>query len=970
MRSRRLAVLIALLLLVPASAFAQGLDFGSPDTSLNARRLLPHLICAFYGAVIGAFFSHKLRRFRKWFIVTCVVLYCIYNPVMANLVIFFAAMIGTWWVFRDIRPPLGDEAGKSTAFGSAEWADLMHLAEHNVIGTDGLAFGVYVERRKAFPLHYTGNRHLLTVAPTRSGKGVSSIIPNLLTYDGSVLVIDPKGENAQVTALRRGKGDLARNIKGLGQTVHVVDPWGITGFNASRFNPLDWLSSGGQDVSENAMMLADAIVTPRQGQSYNDPFWDEEAKALLMGLLLYVALDENEEGHRNLGRVRDIITLPDKVPDDVPMESLERVLERMTDSGNPVVRSTGRRTLGKEPKLLGSVLAGLQSHTHFLDSPRIRESLSVSDFKFENLATRMSVYLVLPADRLETFGRWLRLLVQQAITVNCRFGGEKPAKPILFLLDEMPALGRLTMVEQAYGLMAGFGMQLWGIVQDLSQLERIYEKGWETFIGNSGVLQYFGSRDHKTAEYFSKLCGVTTIQKFSLGRTIAKTIGSTYGGQNSSSSQSETTSDSQTVDVVQRHLAFPDELMVLRNQQQLLLMESLNPIKGLRILWYDMPGFKEHGVNMQLKIGAPPVAALPNRAALDGREIVTSARAAASESAEAAEEPPQAAWSEAAAKFVRAMGTYLDKLKQVAPKLVRPAIIGGVALIVLLMGKAIFSGGRGSNPPNAGASHAVTPAPEKSVAAIVPVAPMTPAYSPSPEATQLTPTNPVVPVANVNVPGAVLDDADLAKATPLDLVILRNAVYARHGRPFASYPRLQFYFDRQPWYRRDPSYNIPGDDAARLTPDDRTQLIALDNFESSHPGLMAAEEEALKGLKGPGAPAPQGPGQAERRIDLPSVYTDAEMARATPLELVILRNAVFARHGRPFVKYPGLQAYFDRQPWYRRDPVYTIGRDDDARLTPLDRANLGALNRFEAARPGLIEQETQALRRLEAEARR
>ena len=134
----------------------------------------------------------------------------------------------------------------------------------------------------------------------------------------------------------------------------------------------------------------------------------------------------------------------------------------------------------------------------------------------------MTVYLVLPADRLETFGRWLRLLVQQAITVNARNIEAKPDKPILFLLDEMAALGRLTMVEQAFSLMAGFGMQLWGIVQDLSQLDRIYDKGWETFIGNSGVLQYFGSRDHKTAEYFSKLCGVKPLKSFPFTRAVAK----------------------------------------------------------------------------------------------------------------------------------------------------------------------------------------------------------------------------------------------------------------------------------------------------------------------------------------------------------------------------------------------------------------------------------------------------------------
>ena len=432
------------------------------------------------------------------------------------------------------------------------------------------------------------------------------------SYEGSAIVIDPKGENARITAARRGQGDAAQGIPGMGQTVHIVDPWGITGLPDAWFNPMDWLQPDDEDINENAMMLADSIVT-RRGST--DPFWDEEAKALLMGLLLYVALDEREQEDRTLGRVRDIISMG--------KDALTEVLLQMVENPNPIVCSTAERTLSKEEKLRSNVLASLQSHTHFLDSPRIRKSLHASSFKFEDLkSSKMTVYLVLPADRLETFGRWLRLLVQQALTVNARNIEVKPDKPILFLLDEMAALGRLTMVEQAYGLMAGFGMQLWGIIQDLSQLERIYEKGWETFIGNSGVLQYFGSRDHKTAEYFSKLCGVTTIQKFSFPRAIARAVGwsssTSSGGQgggssSSGTSSSVTNSESTTSDLVQRHLAFPDELMVLRDDKQLLMVENCNPIPGKKLVWYRQDQLKALGVNLHARsLSSIPAPALNN----------------------------------------------------------------------------------------------------------------------------------------------------------------------------------------------------------------------------------------------------------------------------------------------------------------------------------------------------------------------
>ncbi len=620
--------LFGLVLLFPFSAFAQfygpaGRQMMNFGPAWYENRITQHVIAALLGALVGAFFSQKLRHLRRWLFLCIVALVLlasvILNQFAGNIACFIAGAIAAYWALREkIAEALKKKPVKPTTFGSAEWANLEHLQQNKLIGKTGFALGFYEEEGQRHALHYTGDRHLLTVAPTRSGKGVSSIIPNLLTYEGSVIVIDPKGENARITAARRGNGDGARKIPGMKQTLHVVDPWGITSLRASRFNPMDWLDPQDEDISENAMMLADSIVTPRQGTL--EPFWDEEAKALLMGLLLYVAIDEREKDNRTLGRVRDIISMGE--------DGFKEIMLQMVENENPIVYTTAERTISKEVKLRSNVLASLQSHTHFLDSPRIRESLSVSDFRFEDLKTsRMTVYLVLPADRLDTFGRWLRLLVQQAITVNARNVEVKPAKPILFLLDEMAALGRLTMVEQAFGLMAGFGMQLWGIVQDLSQLDRIYDKGWETFIGNSGVLQYFGSRDQKTAEYFSKLCGVTTVPKFSLTRAIAEAFGrswsSTSGGQGSGSStrgsnSSTTYSDSATLDVVQRHLAFPDELMVLRDNKQLVMIENFNPIPAKKVVWHQDEKLKALGINIvgaqnrAIRISRPQVSPQPS----------------------------------------------------------------------------------------------------------------------------------------------------------------------------------------------------------------------------------------------------------------------------------------------------------------------------------------------------------------------
>lgn len=464
-----------------------------------------------------------------------------------------------------------------TTFGSSRWANADDLNKYKVLDDSGVQLGTFQNNDGSNPISYKGDRHLLTVAPTRSGKGTTQIIPNLLSYTGSTLVIDPKGENALITAQAR---------KDMGQEVFIVDPWGIADVNnieTARFNPLDWLQLSDIDITENAMLLADSLVVP---ENHKDGFWVEEAKALLQGFILYVATEKSEQGKRHLGRVRDLL-LQDG-------EDMQELFKKMAGSGHHIVKSTGSRCLQKEPKLLSNVIATAQAQTHFLDSQRIRTNMMVSDFKFEDLKTKpMTIYLVLPADRLNAFGRWLRLLVQQAITVNARNIAEKPEKPVLFILDEFAALGRLTMVEQAYGLMAGFGLQIWGIVQDFNQLERIYDKGWQSFVSNSGMINYFGSSDKMTAEYFSSMCGETTVWNFSSALATA------FGKASADGSTSATTTNTDTTAASQRKLAYPDELMRLKNNEQLVFIETMYPLIADKTPWFENEKLKAKGVNLQ-----------------------------------------------------------------------------------------------------------------------------------------------------------------------------------------------------------------------------------------------------------------------------------------------------------------------------------------------------------------------------------
>lgn len=540
----------------------------APDAFLM-QQLGKNLVAAIAGLALGLVPVLLMTRLRDIGVALAglVLLYFILLPVYGTGMVFFtgaAAVVGgialgLRWFGKGVALP--------DTFGTSRWAKLKDLVEAGLTGEDGFRLGAFREGKDEATIRYAGPRHLLTVAPTRAGKGVAAIVPNLLTYRGSALVIDPKGENALITAKRRAA---------LGHAVHLIDPWNVAagklGLKPARFNPLDLLNPDDPDLVENAALVADALVV--SGGGTNDRFWDDESRAMIVGFILWVVTAPEEAGKRTLGRVRDLLVAETK-------EQLG-IFAKMIESGHPVVQSSGARAMQKEEKVFSNVMATAQSHTNMLDSPRIRDSLSASDLSFGDLKAKpMTVFLILPADRLDTYGRWLRLLVQQAIVVNARNVSAKPARPILFLLDEMAALGRLAMVEQAFGLMAGFGMQLWGIVQDLSQLKRLYGDGWETFIGNSGVVQYFGSRDRMTAEYFSALCGVTTVWNISTAISAATTSGS--------GSESKTTAGAQ------RSLAYPDELMTLRGDRQLLLIENGYPIIAERRPWYLDGSLKELG---------------------------------------------------------------------------------------------------------------------------------------------------------------------------------------------------------------------------------------------------------------------------------------------------------------------------------------------------------------------------------------
>jgi type IV secretion system protein VirD4 len=435
-----------------------------------------------------------------------------------------------------------------SSHGSARWGSPDLLARER---------GLLIGRIDGRLLRVDGEGHVLTVAPTRSGKGVSCVIPNLLDHPGSAVITDPKGENYAVTSRWR---------RIAGQEVHALDPFDLVG-QLAAYNPLDLVDAEGPDAADDARLLADMLVLPEGKDGGDQPFWNEEARGLLTGLILHVASSPRPEA-RTLTELRDLLTLP---PDS--FHELVAAMAASTAADGLVARAAARLQQKADRERSG-VISTAQSHTHFLDSPRMKRVLGRSTFDFGALKRQaMSVYLVLPSDRLESYARWLRLMIASGLLAVIRTRGSTSER-VLFLLDEFAHLRRMQPVQRDISLAGGFGVRFWLVLQDLSQLRSTYGEAWQTFLANADVLQAFGTNDWETAEYLSKMTGEATIQVATENRSAGISR-----GRHAQRQQGTALSTAN----IGRRLLQPDEVRRLPPDRQLLFVKSTPPILAHRI---------------------------------------------------------------------------------------------------------------------------------------------------------------------------------------------------------------------------------------------------------------------------------------------------------------------------------------------------------------------------------------------------
>lgn len=390
------------------------------------------------------------------------------------------------------------------------------------------------------PIGLPTEKHMVTIAGTGAGKSTAALIPNLCIHGGSLLCIDPKGELARVTARRRGPG--GNGVRGMGQAVHVLDPFDTTGFGASSaYNVFDEMAAVSAKDADRpvsyAGTMAEALVRPL---SEKNGYWDEAAKTYLRGLILYVFAHEPPE-KRTLSRLRALVTQGDleghrkalkagtiKPGQLTPHDILtEKMLGSRKGPYGEAIASAAASIDMMGPNQRGGVITTAQEHTAFVDAPEIARVTSGSDFLLEDLKDEeTSVYVCLPPHMVAgKEGRWLRMFVLLFIDMMMRVQ-KAPKPPVLLAIDEFPNLGKLDGIELVAPMLRSYGARFWAVGQDVEQFRKVYPESWGGFIGGAEAVQLMGIKHPESVKLIVELLGrhVVTETIVEQGKRQRRTI--------------------------------------------------------------------------------------------------------------------------------------------------------------------------------------------------------------------------------------------------------------------------------------------------------------------------------------------------------------------------------------------------------------------------------------------------------------
>ncbi|QQM29655.1 conjugal transfer protein TraG [Martelella lutilitoris] len=465
------------------------------------------------------------------------------------------------------------EAKKVETYGSARWAETEEVKAAGLLGPDGVVLG----KLDRDYLRHDGPEHVLCFAPTRSGKGVGLVVPSLLTWPGSAIVHDIKGENWQLTA-----GFRARHGR-----VLLFDP---TNAKSSAYNPLLEVRRGEWEVRD-VQNIADILVDP-EGSLEKRNHWEKTSHALLVGAILHVLYAEED---KTLAGVAAFLSDPKR-----PIESTLAAMMKTAHLGevgpHPVIASAARELLNKSDNERSGVLSTAMSFLGLYRDPVVAEVTRRCDWRITDIVTAKqptTLYLVVPPSDINRTKPLIRLILNQ---VGRRLTEDLQAKAgrhrLLLMLDEFPALGRLDFFESALAFMAGYGLKSFLIAQSLNQIEKAYGAN-NSILDNCHVRVSFATNDERTAKRVSDALGTATEMKAMknyAGHRLSPWLGHLMV------SRSETA----------RPLLTPGEIMQLPPSDEIVMVAGTPPIRAKKARYYEDIRFKE-------RLLPPPAPATPKQ---------------------------------------------------------------------------------------------------------------------------------------------------------------------------------------------------------------------------------------------------------------------------------------------------------------------------------------------------------------------
>lgn len=462
-----------------------------------------------------------------------------------------AAIAGSLWRAR--------QSGAVTTYGSARWANEREVRAAGLFGDAGVFLGLL----DGSYLRHNGPEHVMAIAPTRSGKGVGLVVPTLLSWTGSVVIHDIKGENWALTAGWRSRFSHCL----------LFNP---TDARSAHYNPLLEVRRGPEEVRD-VQNIADILVDP-EGALERRNHWEKTSHGLLVGAILHILYAEED---KTLARVATFLSDPQR--------SFAATLQVMMNTNHlgtkeaplvhPVVASAARELLNKSGNERSGVLSTAMSFLGLYRDPTVAAVTSDCDWRIDDLvaaARPVSLYLVIPPSDISRTKPLVRLLLNQIgrrLTERLQSASETRQPRLLMMLDEFPALGRLDFFETALAFMAGYGIRAFLIAQSLNQIARAYGEN-NSILDNCHVRIAFATNDERTARRISDALGTGTelhSMRNYAGHRLAPWLAHVMV------SRQETA----------RALLTPGEIMQLSPSDELVMLSGMPPIRANKLRYFE-----------------------------------------------------------------------------------------------------------------------------------------------------------------------------------------------------------------------------------------------------------------------------------------------------------------------------------------------------------------------------------------------